>query len=96
MIRRFNYANRSTLFTQAVSENVTAKRAFLGTEKEFNFTVRVAFFLGLTATAGLIFGAYKAVRYIDNALDNIPRVDEDQLEPRGAFYGPKNNRVRPV
>ena len=39
MIRRFNYANRSTLFTQAVSENVTVKRAFLRTEKEFNFEV---------------------------------------------------------
>ncbi len=95
-MKRFNYANRSTLFTPTVCENVTAKRAFLGTEKEFNFAMRIALFLRFTATAGFLFGAYKAVRYIDNALDNIPRVGEDQLEPRGAFYGPKNNRVRPV
>lgn len=95
-MRRFHYANRSALFTQTPCENVTAKRAFLGTEKEFNFAMRVAFFLGFTVTAGFIFGAYKAVRYIDNALDNIPRVGEDQLEPRWAFYRLKNNRVRPV
>lgn len=95
-MRRFNYANRSTLFTQTTCGNVTAKRTFLGTEKEFNFAMRVAFFLRLTAIVGFVFGAYKAVRYIDNALDNIPRVDEDQLEPRGAFYGPKSNRMRPA
>lgn len=89
-MRRFTYDNRSRLFTHTGYENVTEKRAFFGTEKEFNFAMRAAFLLRFTATAGFIFGMYKAVHYIDNALYN-------RLEKHGPIFGnQKEGPIRPV
>ncbi len=66
-MRRFNYANRSALFTSN-NAYVTAKRELgIPSANEFNFVMRFVLFSGFTAAAGLLFGEYKMDRYIEKS-----------------------------
>ncbi len=74
-MRRFSCANRSALFTPAIYANVTAKREMgVPSAKEFNLPLRLVLFSGFSATAGLIFGAYKIGRYVEksSSVEGVP------------------------
>lgn len=80
-MRRFNYTNRSTLFTPTIYANATAKREMgVPSAKEFNFLLRFVLFSGFTATAGLIFGAYKIGRYLEKSSAKTIEVTKETPE----------------
>src|SRR5687768_7175097 len=98
-MRRFNYTNRTTLFTPDIYANATAKRKMgVPSAKEWNFLLRFVLFSGFTATAGLLFGAYKIGRYVEKTSAKTLDVTKEnpELEADNQFEKWDMTGFRPV
>lgn len=84
-MRRFNYVNRSTLFTPALLANISAKRGMrVPSAKEFDTLIHLVLSSGLIATAtGLIFCASKMSPDVETLFESKddPGLRAGQLYP---------------